>query len=135
MNKELRAEILKEVIREINKTCCGTIMDRQAVINKLIKLYEDASDNGHKRRIVCAANRFPDGTVILGARHWDPWMHATRKKLNMSERVDGLAEQGFIDNERNFLTREEAWIVANEAGQIIRRVGGDEGCLYSENIC
>ena len=134
MNKELRAEILKEVIREINKTCCGTVMDRQAVINKLTELYEDASDNEHKRRIVCAANKFPDGTIILGARHWDPLMRATFKKLYADRHEAGLEQQGFVDQYQNFMTREEAWIVAMEAGQIIRRVGGDEGCLYSENL-
>jgi len=35
------------------------------------------------------------------------------------------------------MTRQEAWVVAIEANQIIRRVGGDDendGMLYSENI-
>ena len=42
--------------------------------------------------------------------------------------------QGFIDQRGNFLTREEAWIVAEASGQIIRRVGGDGKKLYSENL-
>lgn len=44
-------------------------------------------------------------------------------------------EQGFIDQRGNFLGRQEAWQVAQAAGQIIRRVGGDTeagGTLYSE---
>lgn len=135
MNKALQALILSNVIKEIRDSCCGTVLDRRAVITQLTELLDDANDNTHKRRIVCAANRFPDGTTLLGARHCDPWMHEQAKKLGYSQRENGRAEQGFIDNERNFLTREEAWIVANEAGQIIRRCGGDEGCLYSENIC
>ena len=135
MNKELRAEILKEVSREINKTCCGTVMDRQAVINKLTELYEDASDNEHKRRIVCAANKFPDGTMILGVRHWDPVMREQARRIGYSEKSNGICQQGFLDNRQSFVTREEAWVVAMEAGQIIRRVGGDDDCLYSENIC
>ena len=135
MNKALRAVILKEVIAEINKSCCGTLLDRQAVLTQLNELYEDANDTSHKRRIVCAANKFPDGTIILGARHWDPLMRATFKKLYADRHESGLEQQGFVDQYQNFMTREEAWVVAMEAGQIIRRVGGDDDCLYSENIC
>jgi hypothetical protein len=32
------------------------------------------------------------------------------------------------------MTREEAFEVASAAGQIIRRVGGDDGKLFSENL-
>lgn len=73
---------------------------------------------GLKRRIVCAANLAPDGTVTLQVRHCAPPDH----------------RQGFIDNQGNWLTREQAYLVAKEAGQIIRRVGGDDGKLFSENI-
>lgn len=45
-----------------------------------------------------------------------------------------LAEQGFIDQRGAFLTREEAHKVATGAGQIIRRCGGDDGRLFSENL-
>jgi hypothetical protein len=44
------------------------------------------------------------------------------------------SEQGFIDTWGNFLTREEAWVNATFNNQIIRRCGGDEGRLYSENL-
>jgi hypothetical protein len=46
-------------------------------------------------------------------------------------------EQGFIDNKGNFLSRKEAYIVAKNAGQVIRRCGGDDtdgGILHSENL-
>lgn len=58
-------------------------------------------------------------------------------------KVDGLkinwtgGDQGFVDRNRNYLTREQAWEVAKAAGQIIRRCGGDDsngGTLYSENL-
>ncbi|MGL5156029.1 MAG: hypothetical protein ACRC9G_09135 [Aeromonas veronii] len=88
-------------------------------------------ENEVGRRVVCAANRMPDGTLILGARHWDPLMCEHARLLGVK---GGDEVQGFIDQNRQFLTREEAWVVAREAGQIIRRVGGDEGCLYSENL-
>jgi hypothetical protein len=83
------------------------------------------------RVVVCAANRFPDGTIILGARHWDRLMREHAKLLEVK---GGREEQGFIDQGQVFMTREEAWVVANAANQIVRRVGGDEGCLYSENL-
>lgn len=83
------------------------------------------------QRIVCAANRKRfTGEVVLGIRHWDAFMH---KMETEGDPVD----QGFIDNGGNFLSRTEAWKVAEAAGQIIRRVGGDEsngGTLYSENL-
>lgn len=98
-------------------------------------------------RIVCAANYHPNSPLILGARHWDPLMHANYEQfeqLHVHRVKTGEAvglfpeghefEQGFIDKFGNWLTREEAWVVANAAGQILRRVGGDGGRLYSENL-
>ena len=80
-----------------------------------------------KRRIVCAANRI-GGTLTLGVRHYDDIMRNCCKKL------DGYAEEGFVDNKGVFLTRTEAWPIALAAGQIIRRCGGDGVKLYSENL-
>jgi len=76
------------------------------------------------RRVVCAALRRRD-TIICGPRHWDSICRGTSK--------DGW-EQGFVDQNGVFLTREEAWMVALTAGQILRRCGGDEGRLFSENL-
>lgn len=85
------------------------------------------------RRIVCAANRNPaTGHLVLGVRHMDTLMQAgVPNKLRL------YTEQGFVDNKGNFLSRKEAFIVANKAGQLIRRCGGDDaqgGMLYSENL-
>lgn len=84
-------------------------------------------------RIVCAAikDRFT-GAVIIGVRHWDKWMHEQAKAKWFCG--DDPYDQGFIDQHGVFLTRQEAWEVAMSAGQIIKRVPGDEGCLYSENL-
>lgn len=83
-------------------------------------------------RIVCAANRKRfTGEVVLGIRHWDAWM------ANALDTEGDPVDQGFIDNRGNFLSRTEAWKIAEAAGQIIRRVGGDTtngGTLYSENL-
>lgn len=88
-------------------------------------------------RIVCAANRYPDGTILLGARHWDLHMHAQANKLKdlgWLRPKHGDCEQGFIDRMGVFKTREEALVIAKEARQIIRRCGGDENELFSENL-
>lgn len=101
-----------------------------------------------QNRIVCAANRNSLGELVLGMRHFDEFMHQAINAYNISENLDALGEglytslfkfgeQGFLDNRCNFLNRKEAWIVAEAAGQIIRRVGGDTangGTLFSENL-
>jgi hypothetical protein len=101
-------------------------------------------------RIVCAAIRHP-GTIrgqrviIAGARHYDEIMRANilalfhhvmdRETAIKLARHDGwyACEQGFIDQKGEFLTREEAWPIAEAAGQIRNKVGPD-GILYSENL-
>lgn len=86
------------------------------------------------RRVVCAANRDLCGLVIIGVRHWDVFMHV---QGGTQPWCPGEHEQGFIDQFGVFMSRTEAWQVAEAAGQIIRRVGGDDadgGTLYSENL-
>ncbi|MDN4573718.1 hypothetical protein DBB29_09035 [Pandoraea cepalis] len=88
---------------------------------------------GDCRRIVCAANRkrFTD-EIVLGIRHWDAFM---RREVRETE--GDPVDQGFIDQHGNFLSRTEAWKVAEATGQIIRRCGGDKadgGTIYSENL-
>lgn len=89
-------------------------------------------------RIVCAANLNTEtGEIILGARHWDEWMH---KQADVLERKNPenkrgwiRAEQGFIDQFGKFYSREEAWAIAEKNGQIIREVCSP-GVLFSENL-
>lgn len=84
-------------------------------------------------RIVAAANRSNiDGVVIVGARHFDQCMRG--QIAAMSRTHIEFREQGFIDQHCNFYTREEAFIIAEKNNQIIRRCGGDEGHLFSENL-
>lgn len=87
--------------------------------------------------IVCAAIHFDAnlGQVILGARHFDSFMHRQMNDANLFVRDCHI--EGFIDNRGAFLTRTAAWKVAEDAGQILHRVGGDTangGTLYSENL-
>lgn len=99
-------------------------------------------EHTYQRRVVCAANRDVDtNSIIIGARHWDFLMHESfRRWLTAYGFVVDEArftEQGFIDQHGDFMTRQEAWKVALDANQIIRRVGGDTsngGTLYSENL-
>lgn len=91
------------------------------------------------KRIVCAANKFylPNNEVLIvcSPRHYDMTMHQTLNAIDDRTRWDSYKEeQGFVDQFGTFHTREEAWVIANEANQIIRRVGGDNGRLYSENL-
>lgn len=90
-----------------------------------------------KQRVVCAANRLSDGTIILGIRHWDEFMH---KQMDMIA-GDGNDisfirdhEQGFVDQFGKFLTRKEAYVIAKKNGQIIRDIGYEADELYSEHL-
>lgn len=89
-----------------------------------------------EQRIVCAAIRNWLGDIVCGARHFDTIMRAQIKDCYGWENM-GDADQGFIDQHGKFLNRRKAWVVAEAAGQILRRVGGDTlscGTLFSENL-
>lgn len=89
------------------------------------------------KRIVCAAIRNSKGRIITGARHYDGIMHTT---LNYcTDHLDwedpSQITQGFIDQRGNFLTREEAFDIAEANEQIIRLCGNeDKRKLCSENL-
>jgi len=85
------------------------------------------------RQIVCAAIRNKDGRIICGSRHYDGIMHSQILASN-DDWAKNTVEQGFIDQRGIFLTRQEAYIIAKEANQIKRRVGGDNEKLFSENL-
>ena len=81
------------------------------------------------RRVVCAALKNSDGRIILGVRHFDQLM---LRALEESPGDWSFAVQGFVDQKGNFLSREEALIVAVLQDQIIHKVGEER--LYSENL-
>ncbi len=84
------------------------------------------------QRIVCAAIRNSRGEIICSPRHFDTLMH---HQIHNSVATDWkTAEQGFVDQRGNFLTRRMALGIAEAANQIIRRVGGDDEELFSENL-
>lgn len=87
-----------------------------------------------QQRVVCAAIRKADnGLLILGVRHFDEAMFSTINELNQRMEWRG-AEQGFMDNKWNFLTREDAWKIAEAAGQILFCIDWQIGSLHSEHL-
>ena len=107
----------------------------------------------HANYIVSAAARLEIGDdfyIIPSVRHFDELFHKNNEiyKLGLKAKYPMLStgqirelflcsEQGFIDRNSQFHDRTAAWKIAEPAGQIRRRVGGDEtdgGTLYSENL-
>ena len=87
------------------------------------------------RVVVCAAIKNKFGKIVCGARHWDNIMRgqiliAGKRPL---EWIAGV-EQGFIDQYGVFMSREEAYILAKEMGQIKYGREYSKGTLYSEDL-
>lgn len=101
-----------------------------------------------KRLVVCAAIRNRETEIVIcGARHGNCKNAAIRYKLDSIPMDSNAWECGFVDQNNKFMTRAEAWKVADAAGQIRRPRGfernynsqrepniGDEGLLFSENL-
>ena len=99
------------------------------------------------RLIVCAAIQHKEtGLVICGVRHGNCLNSVTKYGIDYIPNGN-MWECGFVDQDNVFLTRAEAWKVADAAGQIRRPTGyerdynsqrppnvGDEGLLFSENL-
>jgi len=111
---------------------------KEQIDTSYFKVKEKVKVTKDQRRIVCAANKLVDGRLLLGVRHWDSLMHIQARAIGYDDSAGSeRAVQGFIDNHGVFLNRSQAWAVANDAGQIIHRVGGDTiagGTLFSENL-
>ena len=69
-------------------------------------------------RVVCAAMLMDDGLVVPGVRHFSPDMRAILRRIYGDKYHLRVKEQGFIDARGQFLSREEAWRVADRNGQI-----------------
>ncbi|EKD22635.1 MAG: hypothetical protein ACD_84C00030G0001 [uncultured bacterium] len=86
-----------------------------------------------QKRIVCAAVKHPSGSMLVGPRHYDHIM----QRQAMTNRVAFNEHEcicGFLNQDGEFLTREQAWVVAVSAKQIIRKFTDDEGRLFSEHL-
>lgn len=105
--------------------------------------YEDpatyeGSNVDYRRRVIAAANKYGD-LILVGTRHGSPAMGNQMRAIREDRIIDaenmGKSIQGFIDNHDVFMTREEAYIVARDAGQLnMLRIKGDSDELFSEDI-
>ena len=73
------------------------------------------------RRVVCAAIRAADGSVLLGIRHYSRYMHEQIAARHDGEKFKHRhdEDQGFVDQHGVFMSRPEAFNVALAAGQRI----------------
>lgn len=102
------------------------------------------------KKIVAAACHFPDSQItLIGMRHWSRDMYwnagysvdthtiwdieraklfftfkGTTETSNPELKIAKDHEQGFVTQDFEFVSREEGWQIAREAGQIIHRVRG-----------
>jgi hypothetical protein len=84
------------------------------------------------RVVVCAANKNRHtGQIVTGARHFDAVM---RGMIGISRNDWTDSEQGFIDQFGVFMTREEAYEVAEAQGQVKYSIGYATRTLYSEHL-
>lgn len=70
------------------------------------------------RIVVAAAVRWK-GVIYVGVRHFDDIMRAQMDAAGIVDSdITEPMEEGFICNQRQWLTRDEAAVVAKEAGQL-----------------
>lgn len=92
-----------------------------------------------KLRVVSAAIKIktPNGDITVSdvppARHHNllgvmNWLTLKYRSLEVG------GEQGFLLSDGRFVNRKQALTVARRAEQIIRRCGGDDRELFSENL-
>ena len=87
-----------------------------------------------KRVVVCAAICNKDGKIVAGARHYDSVMRGQILQNGVRPPEWFSAEQGFIDQFGIFMTRKEAWKVAEDNNQIIGARDSESKCLTSEDL-
>lgn len=81
--------------------------------------------------IVCAAAINEEGLVIASVRHGDELFY--NAQVDPSEKH--YWNQGFLTNRFSFVTRKEAWIIAERQKQIRNVLPCDDARrLYSENL-
>lgn len=82
--------------------------------------------------IVCAACINSEGKVVPSVRHGDKLLYNV---MDEDEVILFRWVQGFVTNRFSFVTRKEAWIIAERQGQIRNQLPCDHSKrLYSENL-
>ena len=87
-----------------------------------------------EERIVSAANRSPEGLVVMCVRHGCDLFFSVVDQIFTEDKDYSDWEQGFVTNKYRFVSREEAWIIAEKQGQIVRDHDICVGTLYSEHL-
>lgn len=98
-----------------------------------------------QRRIVCAALLGRHGKVLVGIRHYSADMHEQLDYRADRQQFMNLPDenQGFVDQHGNFISRADAYKLANAAGQIVHpdrcgrgldEEGNEVMKLYSEGL-
>lgn len=86
-------------------------------------------------KIVCAANKLIEtNEMILGIRHFDDRMNFVATCVGFPFKNQDVI-QGFIANDGKFYNRKDAYVIAKDANQIVRKEGGYDGDeLFSEDL-
>ena len=71
--------------------------------------------------------------ILCGARHGDIFAQLERLGFEPCKGYEEI-EQGFIDHNNNFLTREEAYKHAKEIGQLSSRIAHARECTYGKKL-
>lgn len=87
-----------------------------------------------EERIISAANRSPEGLIVMCVRHGCDIFFNVVDKIYSPDKSYLDWEQGFITNKKRFVDRKEAWVIAEKQGQIIRDHTVCVGTLYSEHL-
>lgn len=91
-----------------------------------------------QRRVICAACKYPDGTMLVGPRHFDKTMCDQYHKMAAAGKAphqESDTEQGFIDQDGVFMDRREALAVALAAGQVdMTKKSPPADRLFSEDL-
>ena len=90
-----------------------------------------------ERRVVCAAIRAANGDILVGVRHYSQDMHYQIQDRFNGQRFENRFDenQGFVNSWGEYLTREEAYLVARHNNQIIRETPfTKQGKLDSEAL-
>jgi hypothetical protein len=85
------------------------------------------------RRVVCAAVRYPDGSMLVGPRHFDAVMLQQYRSLGLNFQ-ESEAQAGFLDQNGVFMDRKEAMLVALAARQIGPGSTEQSDRLFSEDL-
>ena len=147
---------MRRLLREQNEGCTNWNTSHTCVYMKILRSAQDTifkhNDGGKRvseanpldrlviRRVVCAAIRAADGDVLLGIRHYSRDMHkqitARHDGKKFTHRHD--PDQGFVDQWGVYMTREEAYKVAEASGELVHPEHCGDGLegkkLYSEGL-